>query len=105
MKDEMVRVLLYENGEVEIESAENNQATQHMFFRNEKGCGDVYFCKKGMEAFYLKRMLSKRKKELTKRIKELKAAETRVNKFLSKIQGDKQMNDEIWGKALGDFIH
>ena len=105
MKDEMVKVLLYENGDVEIESAESRQATQHMFFRNEKGCGEVYFCKKGMESFYLKRMISKRKKEIAKQIKELKAAEIRVNKFLSKIQGDKQMNDEICGKALADFIH
>lgn len=88
MKDEMVKVLLYENGEVEIESAESKQATQHMFFRNEKGCGDVYFCKKGMETFYLKRMISKRKKELAKQIKELKAAEVRVNKKLSELKGE-----------------
>ena len=88
MKDEMVKVLLYENGEVEIESAESKQATQHMFFRNGKGCGDVYFCKKGMETFYLKRMISKRKKELAKQIKELKAAEVRVNKKLSELKGE-----------------
>lgn len=88
MKDEMVKVLLYENGEVEIESAESKQATQHMFFRNEKGCGDVYFCKKGMETFYLKRMISKRKKELAKQIKELKVVEVRVNKKLSELKGE-----------------
>lgn len=88
MRDEMVKVLLYENGDVEIESAENNQATQHMFFRNEKGCGEVYFCKKGMETFYLKRMISKRKKELAKQIKELKAVEVRVNNKLSELKGE-----------------
>ena len=103
---EMVKVLLYENGDVEIESAESDQATQHMFFFNgEKGSGEFYYCKKGMETFYLKRMLSKRKKELAKKIKELKVREIRVNNFLSKIQGDEQMNDEILGKALADFIH
>ena len=88
MKDEMVKVLLYENGDVEIKSTESNQATQHMFFRNEKGCGDVYFCKKGMETFYLKRMISKRKKELARQIKELKAAEIRVNNKLSELKGE-----------------
>jgi len=88
MKDKMVRVLLYENGEVEIESAESNHATQHVFFRNEKGCGDAYYCKKGMESFYLKRMISKRKKELAKQIKELKAVETRVDKKLSELKGE-----------------
>lgn len=88
MIDEMVKVLLYENGDIEIESAESKQATQHMFFRNEKGCGDVYFCKKGMESFYLKRMISKRKKELAKKIKELKAVEIRVDKKLSELKGE-----------------
>lgn len=88
MKDEMVKVLLYENGDIEMESAESNHATQHMVFRNEKGCGDVYFCKKGMESFYLKRMISKRKKELAKQIKELKAVETRVDKKLSELKGE-----------------
>lgn len=88
MRDEMVKVLLYENGDVEIEPAESKQATQHMFFRNEKGCGEVYFCKKGMETFYLKRMISKRKKELAKKIKELKAIEIRVNKKLSELKGE-----------------
>ena len=88
MKNEMVKVLLYKNGEVEIESAESNQMTQHMLFTNEKGCGDVYFCKKGMESFYLKRMISKRKKELAKQIKELKTVETRVNKKLSELKGE-----------------
>lgn len=88
MRDEMVKVLLYENGDVEIESAESKQATQHMFFRNEKGCGEVYFCKKGMETFYLKRMISKRKKELAKKIKELKAIEIRVNNKLSELKGE-----------------
>lgn len=86
MKDEMVKVFLYENGEVEIESSESIQITQHMSFRNEKGRGDVYFCKKGMESFYLKRMLSKRKKEIAKQIKELKAVETRVDKKLSELK-------------------
>lgn len=88
MKDEMVKVLLYENGEVEIELAESNHATQYMVFRNEKGCGDLYYCKKGMESFYLKRMISKRKKELTKQIKELKAVEIRVDKKLSELKGE-----------------
>ena len=88
MKDEMVKVLLYDNGDTEIEPAESKQATQHMFFRNEKGCGEVYFCKKGMESFYLKRMISKRKKELAKKIKELKAVEVRVNKKLSELKGE-----------------
>lgn len=90
MKDEMVKVLLYENGEVEIESAaaENNRATQHVYFGNEKGHGDAYYCKKGMESFYLKRMISKRKKELAKQIKELKIVETRVNKKLLELEGE-----------------
>ena len=88
MKDKMVKVFLYENGDIEIEPMESNQVTQHMFFRNEKGCGDVYFCKKGMESFYLKRMISKRKKELAKQIKELKAIETRVDKKLSELKGE-----------------
>lgn len=88
MKDEMVKVFLYENGDIEIESAESDQATQHMFFRNEKGCGDVWFCKKGMESFYLKRMISKRKKEIAKEIKELKAIETRVDKKLFELKGE-----------------
>lgn len=88
MKDGMVKVRLYESGEVEIEPMENEQATQHMSFRNEKGCGDVYFCKKGMESFYLKRMISKRKKELSKQIRELKAVETRINKKLSELKGE-----------------
>lgn len=90
MKGEMVKVLLYENGDVEIESTESNQATQHMWFANENGCGDVYFCKKGMESFYLKRMISKRKKELAKQIKELKAVEVRVNKKLSELKGESE---------------
>ena len=88
MKNEMVKVRLYENGEVEIEPMENEQATQHMYFMNEKGCGDVCFCKKGMESFYLKRMISKRKKELAKQIKELKAVEIRINKKLSELKGE-----------------
>ena len=86
---EMVKVLLYKNGDVEIESTESNYATQHMFFFNgEKGSGEFYYCKKGMEVFYLKRMLSKRKKELAKQIKELKAVEVRVNKKLSELKGE-----------------
>lgn len=88
MKDEMVKVLLYNNGDVEIEPTESNQLTQHMYFGNEKGHGDVYYCKKGMEEFYLKRMLSKRKKELAKQVKELKAVEARVNKKLSELKGE-----------------
>ena len=88
MKDEMVKVLLYENGDVEIESAESNQATQHMAFWNEKGSGDMYFCKKGMESFYLKRMISKRKKEIAKQIQELKIVENRVNEKLSELIGE-----------------
>lgn len=90
MKNEMVKVLLYENGNVEIESAESNQMTQHMWFRNEKGCGDAYFCRKGMEEFYLKRMISKRKRELEKEIKRLKVVETRVNKKLSELKGKQE---------------
>ncbi len=89
MKDEMVKVLLYKNGDIEIEPMESEQATQHMVFTNEKGCGDVYFCKKGMESFYIKRMLSKRKKEIANEIKELKAVETRVNKKLLELKGEK----------------
>ena len=88
MKDEMVKVFVYENGDIEIESADSDQMTQHMLFTTEKGRGDVYFCKKGMESFYLKRMLSKRKKELAKEIKELKAVETRVDKKLSELKGE-----------------
>ena len=84
----MIKVLLYKNGEVEIEPADSNLATQHMFFSNKKGCGDMYVCKKGMEEFYLKRILSKRKKEITEQIKELKIVETRVNKKLSELKGD-----------------
>lgn len=88
---EMVKVLLYENGDVEIESAESNLATHHMFFFNgEKGSGEFYICKKGMEAFYLKRMLSERKKELAKQIKELKIIETRVNEKLSELKGEQE---------------
>ena len=86
----MVEILLYKNGDIEIESAESNQMTQHMLFTNERGCGDVYFCKKGMESFYLEKMLSKRKKELAKQIKELKAVETRINNKLSELKGDKE---------------
>jgi len=88
MKDEMVKVLLYNNGDVEIESAQSNQRTQHMCFAGNKGSGDMYYCKKGMESFYLKRMISKRKKELAKQIKELKAVEVRVNKKLSELEGE-----------------
>lgn len=89
MKDEMVKVLLYENGDVEIEPTENNQLTHHMlFFNGEKGSGEFYICKKGMESFYLKRMLSNRKKELAKKIKELKVMEIRVNKKLFELKGD-----------------
>ena len=89
MKDEMVKVLLYNNGDIEIEPTESEQLTHHMFFfGGEKGCGEFYICKKGMEAFYLKRMISKRKKELAKQIKELKAVEVRVNEKLSELKGD-----------------
>lgn len=88
MKDEMIKVLLYENGDVEIEPTENNQLTHHMFFFNgEKGSGESYICKKGMESFYLKRMLSKRKKELAKQTKKLKDIEVRVNKKLAELKG------------------
>lgn len=87
---EMVKVLLYNNGDIEIEPTESNQATQYMWFGNKKGSGKVYYCKKGMESFYLKKMLSKRKKELAKEIKELKVVENRVNKKLLELEGEKR---------------
>ena len=59
-----------------------------MAFGNEKGCGDMYICKKGMEEFYLKRMFSKRKKEIAKQIKELKKVEARVNQKISELEGE-----------------
>ena len=87
---EMVKVLLYNNGEVEIEPADSNMLTCNMFFGNEKGHGEEYICEKGMESFYLKKLLSKRKKEIAEQIKELKILETDVNKKLSELKGDKQ---------------
>ena len=88
MIDERVRVLLYDNGNVEIESSDDdsNNITQHLFFSNEKGYGDLYICKKGMESFYLKKMLSKRKKDIDKQIKKLKKAEESVNKRLFELE-------------------
>ena len=88
MVDERVRVLLYDNGDVEFESSDDdkNNMTQHLFFSNEKGYGDLYICKKGMEAFYLKKLLSKRKKDIDKQIKKLKKAEESVNKKLIELE-------------------
>ena len=86
---EMVKVLLYDNGEVEIKPEESDRATQYISFSNKKGYGNAYICKKGMEAYYLKRILSKQKKELEKQIKKLEMAETRINKKLSELKGDK----------------
>ena len=88
MVDERVRVLLYDNGDVEFESSDDdsNNITQHMRFGNEKGHGDLYICKKGMEAFYLKKMLSKRKKDIDEQIKNLKKAEKSVNKKLFELE-------------------
>ncbi len=88
----MVKVLLYDNGDIEIESAESCRTTQNVWFNSKKGCGEAYYCKKGKEAFYLKKMISKRKKELAKEIKKLKAVEIRVNKKLSELKGGNNDN-------------
>lgn len=70
MLDEMVRVILYEDGDYEVHEADPHHATQHMVGMSSKGRHELYYCPKDEWKHYLLELLST--KDIDEEIEELK---------------------------------
>lgn len=67
-KREMSCVKLYDDGDYAIESAPANYATGRLWFHENKGEGVLYYCPKGKERYYLKRLLNSQMKQARARL-------------------------------------
>ena len=81
---EMVEVVLYENGEHEVNGADPHHATQHMVGMDSKGRFELYYCPKDKWKRYLLKLLST--KDIDRKIKELKKYKKTREELKAKIK-------------------
>ena len=84
MLDEMVKVILYENGEYEVNEADPHRATQHMVGMGNKGRFELYYCPKDKWKHYLLKLLST--ESIDKEIEELKKQKKAKEELRAKIK-------------------
>lgn len=81
---EMVEVVLYENGEYEVNGADPHHAIQSMVGMDSKGRFESYYCPKNEWKHYLLKLLST--KEIDEKINELKKQKKAKEELKTKIK-------------------
>jgi hypothetical protein len=84
MKREMVEVVLYENGEYEVNGADSHHAIQSMVGRDNRGRFESYYCPKNKWKHYLLKLLST--EAIDDKIKELKKQKEAREELAEKIK-------------------
>jgi len=82
---EMVKVYLYNNGNISIEPTKSFSAIQKIYFKYPDIEGMCYICEKGQEEYYLNKMIEEREKEIQDKIEELKLTKACINNDLNPI--------------------
>lgn len=82
---EMIKVYLYNNGHISIESTKCFSTIQKIRFKYPEVEGMCYICEKGQEEYYLNKMIEEREKEIQDKIEELKLTRAHINDDLNTI--------------------
>lgn len=84
MTREMVEVVLYENGEYEVNGADPHHAIQSMVGMSDKGRFESYYCQKNEWKHYLLKLLST--KDIDAKIEKLKEQKKIREELAAKIK-------------------
>lgn len=86
---EMVKVVLYDNGEYEVREADPYYMTQRMSGMNDKGHYELYYCKKDKWKHYLLELLST--KDIDEKIEKLKEQKKAKEELAAKIKKELEL--------------
>lgn len=78
MTEQMVEVILYEDGRYEVNDVAERYATTHLYRCAHGVEGEMYYCKKSRWKFYLLKLVRSIEKSLDKQIAELNEKRNKI---------------------------